>query len=94
MGWKRLDVMGDAVARGAAAAVKAAFAAAYAKAGAPRNAALFEVTDPEGVQFYFSPGGADVFDAALKALPLKPAGAPPAGARLAVGDAAMWTPGA
>lgn len=93
MGWKRLDVTSDAVARGTAAAVKAAFAAAYAQAGSPRNAALFEVTDADGLQFYFSPGGADVFAAGLTAMSLKAASAPPVGARLAVGDAAMWTPG-
>ena len=93
MGWKRIDVTRDAVARGTAAAVTAAFEAAYAQAGAPRNAALFEVTDTNGLQFYFSPGGADVFAASMNTLSLKPASAPPAHA-LAVGDATMWTPGA
>ncbi len=94
MGWKRLDVAADAVTRGTADALKASFEAAYAAAGAPRNAALFEMADAEGLHLYFSPGAAAIFESDMKILPLKSASAPPAGARLTVGDTAMWTHGA
>lgn len=94
MSWKRLDVDPDAVARGAAAALTAAFAAAFANAGAPRNAALFEGGEDGGLQFYFSPGACLLFEQTLKTFALKKTGAPPPGARLAVGDPGTWSPGA
>lgn len=85
MGWKRLDLGANA-----ADLVKASFTAAFARGGAPHNAALFEVASPRGVQLYFSPAAAALFDANLQALASKRSAAPPAGARLIVGDPKTW----
>jgi hypothetical protein len=58
----------------------------------PGNAALFELTDPAGVQFFFSPGAAVLFEATLSTFTTKRGEAPPPAARLAVGDAETWAP--
>lgn len=86
MSWKRLDVGPDA-----ADVLKTSFETAFARSGKPRNAALFEVAAGEGVQLYFSPGGAELFETTLKTMTKKNAGAPPPEARLVVGDPATWS---
>lgn len=91
MGWKRIEFGRDACARGLPAGLIASFREVFAAAGAPGNAALFEATDGECVTFYFSPGAAALFEATLHALGPKRANAPPEGARLAVGEAAIWS---
>lgn len=90
MGWKRIEFRKDACARGLPDALIASFRAVFVAAGAPGNAALFEAADGASVTFYFSPGAAVLFEATLRALGHKPANAPPAGARLAVGEAGVW----
>ncbi|MGE3333030.1 MAG: hypothetical protein AB7I36_05260 [Rhodospirillaceae bacterium] len=85
MTWKRLDVSPDA-----AATLKTAFAETFERAGQPRNAALFEVAAESGMQLYLSPGASALFEATLKAVAKKGAGAPPPGAQLVVGDPATW----
>lgn len=90
MGWKRIEFGRDACARGLPEGLIASFREVFAAAGAPGNAALFETTDNGGVTFYFSPGAAALFEATLQALGPKRANAPPATARLAVGEAGIW----
>jgi hypothetical protein len=80
MSWKRVDMAAEAVRRGTAAALKASFETAFTQAGAPRNAALFELTDPTGVHFYFSPGAAVLFEATLRP-PALPSATPKPGRR-------------
>ncbi len=86
MTWKRLDVSPDA-----AATLKIAFAETFERAGQPRNAALFEVAAEGAMRLYLSPGAAVLFEATLKVMVPKGAGAPPPGAALVVGDAGMWS---
>ena len=90
MGWKRIEFGKDACARGLPEGLIASFREVFVAAGAPGNAALFETTDNGCVTYYFSPGAAALFDATLQALGPKRANAPPARARLAVGDAGIW----
>ncbi len=89
MTWKRLDVSPDA-----AASLKTAFAETFARAGRPRNAAVFEVADEivgeDAVQLYLSPGASLLFETALKVMATKNAGAPPPGAALVFGDRGTW----
>lgn len=92
MSWKRLDFNADAVARGTAAAVKAAFAGVFETAGRPRNAAMFEAAADGGLHLYFSPGAAVLFAETLKVMTTTRSGAPPADARLAAGDPETWDP--
>jgi hypothetical protein len=87
MTWQRLDLSPDA-----AAALRTAYEAAFERAGRPRNAALFQVAAEGSVEVYFSPGAAALFEAQLRALGAKRAGAPPCDAVLAVGDPLFWKP--
>lgn len=90
MGWKRLEFSQEACARGLPQAMIASFKDVFAAAGAPGNAALFEEKDGARVTFYFSPGAATLFEGTLQAFAPKRADAPPANARLAVGDINNW----
>lgn len=85
MGWRVLDF-----GAGTGATVKAAFESAFKAAGAPTNAALFEVRDTGSLQFYFSPGAAILFESTLKTLDTRRGEAPPPGARLVVGSPETW----
>lgn len=93
MSWKRLDVSSDAVARGTAQTLKHAFEGIFDASGCPRNAALFEVAGPDGLQLFFSPGAAELFEANLKTMPQRSAGTPGPSATLVVGDPATWSRG-
>lgn len=90
MGWKRLDFGGDALARKLPDAVTEGFTVAFAAAGAPGNAALFEFHDDAGLHYYFSPGAAALFENTLSTLGPRAGSAPPPGARLLVGNADTW----
>lgn len=92
MGWKRIEFSEDAMARRLPDALTETFGAAFAAAGSPGNAALFAYRDHGLIHLYFSPGAAMLFERELMVLGPKRASAPPAGARLAVGDAKIWNP--
>ena len=90
MTWHRIELSAEASAKELAEAIRSSFDAAFTAAGKPRNAALFEINDSSFVHFYLSPGGADLLDAKLKLVARKSPGAPPAEARLVVGDPDTW----
>jgi len=91
MGWKRIEFSEDAMARRLPEALTQTFDTAFMAAGSPRNAALFEHRDHGHIHLYFSPGAAALFETQLMVLGPKRASAPPAGARLAVGDPGIWS---
>ncbi|MGE4062820.1 MAG: hypothetical protein AB7E79_05580 [Rhodospirillaceae bacterium] len=90
MGWRRVEFGEDALARKLPEALKETFARAFEAAGAPGNAALFEHREGNRIQYYFSPGASALLESTLSTLGPKRAGAPPAGARLLVGNAETW----
>ena len=78
------------MARSLPEALTETFGTAFAAAGSPGNAALFEHRADGLIHLYFSPGAAMLFEMQLMVLGPKRANAPLVGARLAVGDPRIW----